>query len=48
MCGGHERVGCGDDFTGDAQGLQRGNQGDGAIGEQADALDTQVVAKLSF
>lgn len=45
---GNERVRCGDDFAGNAQGLQGGDQGQRAICKQADVFGTQVVAQLLF
>ena len=40
----HERIWCGDDFARDAQGLQGGNQCEGAVGEQGKMLHAQIVA----
>lgn len=46
--GGHEAVGRGDDLARDAQGLQRGNERQGAIREQADIGHAQVVGQGLF
>lgn len=35
MGGGYEAVGGGDDFAGDAEGLKGGDEGEGAVGEEA-------------
>ncbi|MNQ83138.1 hypothetical protein D3C85_982100 [compost metagenome] len=45
---GHEGIWRGDDLTGDAQRLQRRNQGQGAIGEQRDMFHAKVLAQRTF
>ena len=45
---GHKRIGRRDHFAGDAQGLQRGNKRDGAVGEKGQMPKAQVVAKRLF
>ena len=46
--GGHEAVGCGDDFAGDAQGLEGGHQRECAVGEEAHVGDMEVIGKGLF
>lgn len=46
--GGHEAVGRGDDLARDAQGLQGGEQGQCAVGEEADVGYLQVLCQCSL
>ncbi|MOA59258.1 hypothetical protein D3C78_1838310 [compost metagenome] len=46
MGGRDEGVGRGDDFAGDAQCLQRGDQGQGAIGKQRDVFHPEVIGQF--
>ncbi|MNP61702.1 hypothetical protein D3C76_1569170 [compost metagenome] len=48
MSGGHERIGRGDDFTGNPQRLQSRYQGQGTVGEERDVLDAQILGQLFF
>lgn len=42
---GDKRIGRGDDFAGDPQGLQGGDQGDRTIGKKGQVLDTKELAQ---
>ena len=46
--GGHERVRGRDHLAADAQRLQRGHQGQGAVGEQAEVLDAEIARQFRF
>lgn len=43
MCSGDERVRCGDDLAGNAEGLKRGYQCERAIGKKRDVPDPKVL-----
>lgn len=45
MSGRYEGIRCGDDLAGDPQGLQRSDEGNGAISEEADMFDPKVLAQ---
>ncbi|MNH24030.1 hypothetical protein D3C79_839470 [compost metagenome] len=48
MGGSHKGVRRGDDFTGDTQSLQGRHQGHGAVAEQREMLDPQVLCQCLF
>lgn len=48
MGGGHKAVGCGDDLAADVERLQRGDERQRAVGEQADVGHLEVVTQRLF